>query len=278
MLLYSAPFLCTLFIFNGGVVSSPLVFQKLSSEIGNKHMLGNKDPYALENVQKYVTDKDYLARDCKHAFHHGRKKSGLYVIRPKNCPLMVVYCDMEHDGGGWTVLHRNNVSQNALWSRTWNGYKKGFGNLLGNHWLGNEFIHLLTQQNAFSVRFLLVDSEGKNKHADYHSFKVDSEDKGYALRLGHYSGDAGDALTTIGERGIHDNMRFSTQDQDNDRRPERNCALDSAGGWWYDNCYSALLTNNVIHWEGLCTESRKCKLAAILIRPNGQNCNLPSRY
>ncbi|KAL8183118.1 UNVERIFIED_CONTAM: hypothetical protein K2H54_018105 [Gekko kuhli] len=108
---------------------------------------------------------------------------------------------MEYDGGGWTVLHRNDVSQKAPWTSTWNAYKMGFGDLSGNHWLGNEFIHLLTQQNAFSVRFLLVDSDGKTKHADYHSFKVDSEDSGYVLRLGNYSGDAGDALTTMGEIG-----------------------------------------------------------------------------
>lgn len=221
---------------------------------------------------------EYLARDCRDAFRRGRKESGMYVIRPKQAALLAVYCDMKHDGGGWTVLHKNDVNQNTPWSNTWEGYKRGFGNLSGNHWLGNEFMHLLTRQNAFTVRFLIVNSDGKTKYADYHSFKVDSEKTGYALRLGDYSGDAGDALTTIGEPGIHDNMWFSTQDNDNDRRTDRNCALDSAGGWWYDNCYSALLTSNIIRWKGLCTESRKCKSAAILIRPNGQNCNLPSRY
>ncbi|XP_060118184.1 fibrinogen-like protein 1-like protein [Heteronotia binoei] len=279
MLFYCAPFLCTFIIFNGGVVSSPLTQQELISKIANYHMLGSKDASLLKNAQKPETYEEYLARDCRAAFRRGRRESGLYVIRPKHSPLLVVYCDMEYDGGGWTVLHRNDVNQKAPWSSTWNAYKKGFGDLSGNHWLGNEFIHLLTQQNAFSVRFVIVNNDGETKHADYHSFNVDSEDSGYALRLGNYSGDAGDVLTTIGETGIHDNMRFSTQDQDNDRRSDRNCALDSGGGWWYDNCYSALLTSNsLIRWKGVCTDSRRCKSAAILIRPNGQNCNLSSRY
>ncbi|XP_054826280.1 fibrinogen-like protein 1-like protein [Eublepharis macularius] len=279
MLLYSALFLCTLITFNGGVVSSPLTQQELFSKIGNYHMLANKDASTLKNAQKPEIYEEYLARDCRAAFLRGRKENGLYVIRPKYSPLLAVYCDMEYDGGGWTVLHKNEVNQKAPWSNTWDAYKRGFGDLLGNHWLGNEFIHLLTNQNAFTVRFLIVDSNGKTKNADYHSFKVDSEDNGYALRLGNYSGNAGDALTTVGESGVHDNMRFSSQDRDNDRRSDTNCALDNAGGWWYDNCYSALLTSdNHIRWKGLCTEVSSCKLAAILIRPNGQNCNLSSRY
>lgn len=236
------------------------------------------------NVSKVLQEygsffSGYLARDCRHAYLHGRKKSGLYIIRPKYSSLLAVYCEMKYDGGGWTVLHRNNMSQAASWSHDWNAYKIGFGNLMGNYWFGNEFIHLLTRQNAFTVRFVIIDSDGKIKHADYDNFEVDSEENDFALRLGNYSGDAGDVLTTMSESGIHDNMRFSTEDNDNDRRTNVNCALDNAGGWWYDNCYSALLTSgHHIYWKGLCTDIRACKLASIMIRPNGKNCNLPPRY
>lgn len=220
---------------------------------------------------------EYIARDCRAAHLRGRKQSGLYVIRPKYSPLLAVYCDMEYDGGGWTVLHRNNVNSKTTWSNPWQSYKHGFGDLQGNHWLGNEYMHLLTNQNAFSVRFVITDSQGQTKYAEYQSFKVDDEDSGYALRLGNYTGDAGDSLTTIGEWGTHDNMRFSTKDKDNDRRASTNCALDNGGGWWYDNCYSALLTGD-IRWRGLCSEAMPCTSAYIMIRPNGKNCNIPPRY
>ncbi|XP_042303108.1 fibrinogen-like protein 1-like protein [Sceloporus undulatus] len=280
MLLHSALYLCFLISIHGSNGSSSLSKDELYSKIGNNHMIVNRDVASLINAQKPALYEEYLARDCRAAFRRGRKQSGLYIIRPKFSPLLVVYCDMDYDGGGWTVLHRNAVNKNTpSWSRNWKDYRIGFGDLLGNHWLGNEYIHLLTRQNSFAVRFVIIDSNGKTKHADYHSFSVDSEDTGYALRLGNYSGNAGDALTTMGEPGIHDNMKFSAQDQDNDRRPTTNCALESGGGWWYDNCYSAQLTSgNQIYWKGLCTESSNCKLASILIRPNGKNCNIPSRY
>nr|XP_020661690.1 fibrinogen-like protein 1-like protein [Pogona vitticeps] len=278
MLLHSALSLCFLVAFVGSSLS-PFTQDELYSKIGNNHMLAKKDVVSLINVQKPLLYEEFLARDCRAAFLRGRKRSGLYIIRPKFSPLLVVYCDMEHDGGGWTVLHRNLLSQKSpSWSNNWDAYKYGFGNLLGNHWLGNEFMHRLTKQNAFSVRFVIIDSNGQIKHADYQSFRVDGEDTGYALRLGNYSGNAGDALTSWGEAGIHDNMRFSARDQDHDRRVSTNCALENGGGWWYDNCYSALLTsNNQIYWKGLCTELSSCSLASIMIRPNGKNCNKYSK-
>lgn len=278
MLLYSV--LCLFFLItNYGDAFLSSTKDELYQNIGNKHMLLDKDASTLINGQKPVLYEEYLARDCRAAYIRGRKRSGLYLIRPLFCPLLVVYCEMDYDGGGWTVLHRNQPKQKTPWSRVWGDYKKGFGNLLGSHWIGNEYMHLLTRQNAFSVRFVFEDSTGKIRHVDYHSFQVDDESTGYALRVGNYTGDAPDALTTMGETGIHDNMRFSTQDKDNDRRADTNCALNHAGGWWYDNCYSALLTSDGnIYWKGLCTEANPCQLASIMIRPSRQNCNIPSRY
>ncbi|XP_053141544.1 fibrinogen-like protein 1-like protein [Hemicordylus capensis] len=279
MLLYSVLCLCVLITLNGATAFSSLTKDELYLKISNPHMLPEKNVGSLINAQKSEIYEEYLARDCRAAYVHGRRRSGLYVIRPKLSSLFVVYCDMEYDGGGWTVLHRNNANKKSSWSRTWHDYKQGFGSLLGNHWLGNEFMHLLTRQNAFSVRFVITESNGEIKHADYSSFKVDTEHNGYALRLGNYSGDATDALTTMYETGIHDNMKFSTKDRDNDRRVDINCALNNAGGWWYDNCFSAVLaSDNRIYWKGLCTDINACKLASIMIRPNGKNCNIPSRY
>uniref|UniRef100_A0A7M4DXN7 Fibrinogen C-terminal domain-containing protein n=1 Tax=Crocodylus porosus TaxID=8502 RepID=A0A7M4DXN7_CROPO len=225
-------------------------------------------------------DGVYHAMVCQCLCAHSalsRRQSGLYVIRPKNSPFLAVYCEMED--GGWTVLQRHSAGRKEHWSRTWSDYKEGFGNLQGDHWLGNEIMHLLTRQNAFMVRFVFVDSNGHTKHADYHTFKVDSEKNGYSLRLGHYSGDAGDILTTVGEAGIHDNMKFSTLDQDNDRRPDTNCAQYYHGGWWYDDCYSALLNSDKgIYWKGLCTQNEPCSSVKIMIRPNPINCKPGKKY
>lgn len=56
----------------------------------------------------------------------------------------------------------------------------------------------------------------------------------YPLRIGSYSGDAGDSLRR------HDNMAFSTKDNDNDTW-HKNCADEYNGGWWYANCHDSQL-------------------------------------
>ena len=37
----------------------------------------------------------------------------------------------------------------------------------------------------------------------------------------------------------HNGMKFSTRDQDNDKRSGRSCSKDYHGAWWYNNCYYA---------------------------------------
>ncbi|KYO18216.1 fibrinogen-like protein 1-like protein [Alligator mississippiensis] len=192
------PFLCFCFAFTliKAAQRETLTKKEVFGNITNRLMIKDREHEVL-NIPEGYTYPDFVAKDCRAAYRHGKRQSGLYVIRPKNSPFLAVYCEM--DDGGWTVLQRHSAGENEKWSQPWSEYKNGFGNLRGDHWLGNEMMHLLTRQNVFIVRFVFVDSDGHTKHADYHTFKVDSEENGYALRLGDYSGDAGDALTTVGE-------------------------------------------------------------------------------
>ncbi|XP_078538206.1 fibrinogen-like protein 1-like protein [Lissotriton helveticus] len=246
--------------------------EELIPLIGNRHVIMNKQAAPLLNLPKGNIILEYFPKDCRDAYLRGHRRNGLYVIKPKFGPPLIVYCDLHTDGGGWTVLQRNNNDKTFKWSYPWDQYKFGFGNPMGNHRLGNEFIYLLTRQNGFTVRFSIVDSQGQTRNADYHSFRLDSEKNGYALRLGDYSGDAGDALTVMNEAGVHDNMKFTTHDWDNDRW-KRNCADEHEGGWWFDSCRSAILSSDLgIFWSGLCDQSKSCSLATIMIKPNNKNC------
>ncbi|XP_059166132.1 ficolin-1-like [Physella acuta] len=143
-----------------------------------------------------------------------------------------VMCDTQTDGqwGGWTVIQRRTNEQTDFY-RGWEEYKYGFGDVdVGEFWLGNENIHRLTSQRRYELR---VDFKFNNTDyfAKYSRFSVYGEVEGYRLKVSGYSGNAGDALVFV-----HNNMKFSTFDKDNDP-DSRNCAETYHGAWWYNGCH-----------------------------------------
>lgn len=56
-----------------------------------------------------------------------------------------IFCDMETNGGGWTVIQRRSVGLTSF-NRDWKQYKQGFGSIRGDFWLGNDNIFRLTRQ------------------------------------------------------------------------------------------------------------------------------------
>uniref|UniRef100_A0A8C3DWY1 Uncharacterized protein n=1 Tax=Corvus moneduloides TaxID=1196302 RepID=A0A8C3DWY1_CORMO len=193
--------------------------------------------------------------------------SGVYVIQPARSPPRVVWCDMDTEGKGWTVVQRNSHDTELTWKQSWTTYKYGFGNVHSDYWLGTEYLHLLTQQGTYKVRFVVRDKTNVTHYAEYDIFRVESEASGYPLRLGRHSGDGDDYLTLYHPKkgGIHDNMKFSTVDKDQDQY-SGNCAK-SYGGWWYNRCQNVLLNaKNYIVWPGFC-DNGDCASSLILVKP-----------
>nr|XP_010308906.1 PREDICTED: LOW QUALITY PROTEIN: fibrinogen-like protein 1 [Balearica regulorum gibbericeps] len=189
--------------------------------------------------------------DCSHL--RKTSPSGVYVIQPAGAPPREGWCDMDTEGKGWTVVQRNSHDTEITWKQSWTTYKYGFGNVQGDHWLGTEYLHLLTQQGTYKVRFIVRNKANVTHYAEYDIFRVESEASGYPLRLGRFSGDGDDYLTSYHPKkgGIHDNMKFSTTDRDQDQY-SGNCA-NSYGGWWYDRCQNVLLNaKKHILWPGFC--------------------------
>ncbi|XP_071351505.1 angiopoietin-1 isoform X3 [Trachinotus anak] len=175
--------------------------------------------------------RSQMWRDCADVYKAGHSVSGLYHIYIGNRTEPVqVYCDMETSGGGWTVFQRR-FNGSVDFQRSWSEYKKGFGDMLGEHWLGNEALYLLTSQGQYSLRVELRDWEGNPAHSQYDRFTLASERQQYRLYLRGYSGTAGrqSSLATHG-------TGFSTRDQDNDNCDHCKCALMLTGGWWFDAC------------------------------------------
>ncbi|KAM4886574.1 LOW QUALITY PROTEIN: fibrinogen-like protein 1-like protein [Sylvia borin] len=193
--------------------------------------------------------------------------SGVYVIQPARSPPRVVWCDMDTEGKGWTVVQRNSHDTELTWKQSWTTYKYGFGNVHSDYWLGTEYLHLLTQQGTYKVRFVVRDKANVTHYAEYDIFRVENEASGYPLRLGRHSGDGDDYLTLYHPKkgGIHDNMKFSTVDKDQDQY-SGNCAK-SYGGWWYNRCQNVLLNaKNYIVWPGFC-DNGDCASSLILVKP-----------
>ena len=58
-------------------------------------------------------------------------------------------------------------------------FLQGFGDVFGEHWLGNEVLYLLTSQSQYSLRIELKDWEGEVAHAQYERFTLASERQQY---------------------------------------------------------------------------------------------------
>ena len=73
-------------------------------------------------------------------------------------------------------------------------------------------------------------------YAEYSTFRVESEQTNYTLRVTGYSGNVRyDGLSLY-----HYGMMFTTYDRDNDpftnSRYNNNCAVYYGGGFWYGRC------------------------------------------
>ena len=137
------------------------------------------------------------AKSCSQLLQDGFRSNGLYIINPDGGKPMQVLCDMTTDGGGWTVFQRR-LDGSVDFYLDWVSYKKGFGNLNGEFWLGNDNLHRLTAADDVTLRVDLEDFDGNITYAKYTTFKVADESDKYRLLVGGYSGTAGDSMSDIG--------------------------------------------------------------------------------
>uniref|UniRef100_A0A673SS95 Angiopoietin-2 n=1 Tax=Suricata suricatta TaxID=37032 RepID=A0A673SS95_SURSU len=169
-------------------------------------------------------------RDCAEAFKSGRSASGVYALLfPNSTEEVKAYCDMETAGGGWTVIQRREDGS-VDFQRTWNEYKVGFGNPSGEHWLGNEFVFQVTNQQPYVLKIHLQDWEGNEAYSLYEHFSLSSEEFNYRIHLQGLTGTAG-KISSISQPGTD----FSTKDADNDKCICK-CSQMLTGGWWFDAC------------------------------------------
>lgn len=214
-------------------------------------------------------------QDCAEIQSFGANTSGIYTIHVANMTEpRKVFCDMEANGGGWTLIQRR-ANGSVNFQRNWKDYKQGFGDLAGEHWLGNELVHHLTSRAAYSLRVELQDWEGNEAYAQYERFQLGSEGQLYRLSLSGYSGSAG-PQSSLALEGTN----FSTRDADNDNCLCK-CAQMLSGGWWFDACGLSNLNGiyypagrhlrklNGIRWHYFQGPSYSLRATRMMVRPIG---------
>ncbi|XP_012264272.2 uncharacterized protein LOC105690770 isoform X2 [Athalia rosae] len=219
-------------------------------------------------------------RNCESLEKSGRP-SGVFKLghtRDINAAGRDFYtrnCDLQTSGGGWTIVQQRGGVWGGVenFTKSWEEYSQGFGNLNKEFWFGNEYIHRLTYETDVVLRVELEDWNGVTAWAEYSTFRVDAEGDDYRIWISGYEGNATDAF------GAHDGTPFSTVDRDNDGAPPCcPCAPAYGGGWWFYSCFEANLNGDYIqengphepfrgviweHWRG----DYSLKTSRMLVRP-----------
>jgi ficolin len=177
--------------------------------------------------------------------------------------------------GGWTVIQRRQDGSEDFY-RGLEEYKNGFGNRVGEYWLGLENIYYLTKNNN-SLYIYMETFQNDNMNpfsafAEFSIFRVNDENDNYRLTVGGYEGSCADSMW------FHNGCQFTTKDSDNDARDD-NCAVAYKGAWWYNACHKASLNGlylngahkeygNGIIWAGCWGQYYSLKITVMKLRRN----------
>eukprot|EP00057_Strongylocentrotus_purpuratus_P023804 XP_011678278.1 PREDICTED: angiopoietin-4-like [Strongylocentrotus purpuratus] len=192
------------------------VEQKTTYRVDGKRSFGKPGKPGSHQVQRKHCTADLRSspevfpgepQDCGDIKASGLNMSGIYGIYPGGFGRQFnVYCDMDTAGGGWTVFQRRKDGS-VNFSGNWSHYKKGFGSVSGEHWLGNDKIHRLTSQKTYELRVDIEDFSGGTSHASYREFMIGNETMNYDLKLGAYSGGGPELGLHTGRYGIDVELR-----------------------------------------------------------------------
>ncbi|XP_063859234.1 angiopoietin-1-like [Scylla paramamosain] len=203
--------------------------------------------YELNLLYQNITEARYRATvvDCSDMLEI-TNKSGyftLYMDTGDRKPLRV-YCDLDTEGGGWTVIQVRRPSvMDVTFDRKWNEYFKGFGSPDTQQFVGISNLYTWMLTRMYELRVNVRDHEGEAAYAKYERFHLEGEHCGYRMMQFVSSGPAGDSLEfaisiqieeSQDEIYIRHGMKFSTSDRD---YTTSNCSQEYKSGWWFnDDC------------------------------------------
>uniref|UniRef100_A0A0K8R6G7 Putative ficolin/ixoderin n=1 Tax=Ixodes ricinus TaxID=34613 RepID=A0A0K8R6G7_IXORI len=167
-----------------------------------------------------------------------------YKINPLDKEVEVV-CDMESDGGGWTVIQRRTEYEvrNDDFEKEFVDYERGFTTKAGGAlWIGLEVLHALTSiPNNQQVLRIELKRKGITETTVllYNRFHVGSKKENYKLTIGDYQGPKG---TDYDALSYHNGYVFTTKKSMTPPFDIDQCSGERlSGGWWFNTCNQANL-------------------------------------
>ncbi|XP_059197376.1 angiopoietin-related protein 4-like [Centropristis striata] len=253
-----------------------LHLQTLQSKVAHKrvksHRRRDEETALRGEPAEQSRDAAGLARDCSQLFVRGQRASGVYTIQPENSQPFNVYCEMTTEEG-WTVIQKRYDGSQSF-NQLWESYKRGFGSLNDEFWLGLENIHSLSKQGDYVLQVALSDQAGEQHEASYR-FQLDGEEKQFSLHLQQEeeaSSPSGlqENIMTSGESGLP----FSTADRDNDLSPDVNCAQLLSGGWWFSSCGESNLNGRYQRRQNTLRQQQLRRQSMFWTSSKGQNSSV----
>lgn len=143
--------------------------------------------------------------------------------------------------GGWTAIMRRDLDINKLdFYHDITRYKQGFGDLLAEHFLGLDFINILTTVKDRQLMLVINDTQYR-----LDNFKVLNEFYHYKIVIMDEIDRMPDGTSLL----RLNNTMFSTSDVDFDLAANGNCSTGYKCGWWFTDCYdqSICMTGMSMH-------------------------------
>ena len=202
--------------------------------------IGSADPFChiitfrdrvleLFNVAEQCLDEIVFDNCCQPRFLQ-LHRSGVYPIHYTKHGYG--YCDMDTDGGGWTVIVRRMGGRRSF-DKTWKQYQRGFGPLDRDFWIGLDTLFAITR-GPTELRVDLRSENGTWYHAYYEFFGVGAEIDNYELFIAGYDAEKSSIYDAFSE---HNGAPFTTKDIVNLEDENSGCLHHiqkrGSGGWWY---------------------------------------------
>ncbi|XP_066910643.1 microfibril-associated glycoprotein 4-like [Clytia hemisphaerica] len=188
--------------------------------------------------------------DCLEWRRLGYREDGVYDIK-FNGNRKRVFCDMTTDGGGWIVMQKR-LDGSVDFHRVWDDYRIGFGDVDGEHWLGNEFIHQYTTHFTTTLRVQASAFDGDVAVVWLKKFNLADESMKYRFdfETGSCQQEFLPTKDLCADWQAQRLIKFSTHNQDNDEYGG-SCAAILRTGWWVKACGRVALNGPYSHQAAL---------------------------